>query len=189
MELLEERVLPGDFGKRDSLRKRLIRVSPSELEETERSAGLLFSPLSSDSLELGTAVHELFSSLSWVDEIDEEELIQRWHERSSGREQVKQKAIGQIRQTLGSGELRRVFSRPPGDVVLWREKHFEVVLGESWVTGVFDRVVITRGADGKPRKAVILDFKSNKISDDASLSDIAERYRPQLYYQFYSNHQ
>ena len=180
IELLEERVLPGDFGKRDSLRKRLIRVSPSELEETERSAGLLFSPLASDSLELGTAVHELFSSLSWVDEIDEEELIQRWHERSSGREQVKQKAIGQIRQTLGSEELRRVFSRPPGDVVLWREKHFEVVLGESWVTGVFDRVVITRGADGKPRKAVILDFKSNEISDDASLSDVAERYRPQL---------
>jgi ATP-dependent helicase/nuclease subunit A len=64
--------------------------------------------------------------------------------------------------------------------VLWREKHFEVILGESWVTGVFDRVVITRDADGNPRKAIILDFKSNEISDDVSLSDIAERYRPQL---------
>jgi ATP-dependent exoDNAse (exonuclease V) beta subunit len=177
---VKERMLPGDFGKRASLRKRLIRVSPSELEETERSAGLLFSALASDSLELGMAVHELFSSLSWVNEIDEERLVQGWRELSSVREQVKQKAIGQFRQTLASEELRRELSRPPGDVELWREKHFEVVLGERWVTGVFDRVVITRGADGKPQKAVILDFKSNDIPDDVLLSDIAERYRPQL---------
>lgn len=179
-ELIEERMLSGDFGKRTSLRKRLIRVSPSEMEETERSAGLLFSTLSSDSLELGMAVHELFSSLSWVDEIDEERLIRGWCELSPVGEQVRQKAIGQFRQAIRSEELRRDFSRPPGDVVLWREKHFEVVLGEIWVTGVFDRVVIIRGADGKPQKAVILDFKSNDIPDDALLADIAERYRPQL---------
>jgi len=176
----EEWALPEGYWKRDSLRKRLVRISPSELEETERSAGLLFSALSSDSLELGTAVHELFSRLSWVDEIDKEELIQEWREHSLAREQVKQKAIGQIRQTLASEELRRIFTRPAGDVELWREQHFEVVIGEHWVTGVFDRVVITRGADGNPRKAIILDFKSNEISNEASLSNIAERYRPQL---------
>ena len=64
--------------------------------------------------------------------------------------------------------------------MLWREKHFEVVLGERWVTGVFDRVVIILGADGKAQEAIILDFKSNDISDNALLADIAKRYRPQL---------
>ena len=179
-EPIKERQLPGDFGKRDSLRRHLIRVLPSELEKTERSAGLLFSALTSDSLELGTAVHELFSRLTWAGEADEEELIQEWDGTSTAGEQVKQKAIGQFRQALGSEELCRALSRPPGDAMLWREKHFEVVLGENWVTGIFDRVVITRSVDGNPQKAIILDYKSNDISDDALLADIAERYRPQL---------
>jgi len=180
LKTVEQKRLPDDFEHIPSLRRRLIRISPSEMEETERNAGLLFSTVTSDSLELGTAVHELFSRLSWVGEADEEEVIQGWYRTSTSGEQLKQKVIGQIQQVLASEQLRNALSRPPGDVELWREKHFEIVIGDNWVTGIFDRVVITRGADGKIQNAVILDFKSNDISAEMSLSEIAERYRSQL---------
>jgi ATP-dependent helicase/nuclease subunit A len=177
---VEQKRLPDDFGQTPSFRKRLIRVSPSEMEETERNAGLLFSTVTSDSVELGTAAHELFGRISWANEVDEEKLIQEWCRTSTAREQIKQKAIGQIRQVFRTEELRQVLSRPPGNVELWREKNFEIVIGDHWVTGIFDRVVLTRGADGKPRNAVILDFKSNDIPAEMSLSEIAEQYRSQL---------
>jgi ATP-dependent helicase/nuclease subunit A len=180
LKLVEQKRLPDDFKHIPSLRKRLIRISPSEMEETERNAGSLFSAVTSDSLELGTAVHELFSRLSWAGETDEEELLQEWYRTSTFGELTKQKAIGQFHQSLGSEELRQALSRPPGDVELWRERHFEIVIGDNWITGIFDRVVLTRGVDGKTQNAVILDFKSNDIPSEMSLSEIAERYRSQL---------
>ena len=177
---VERKQIPDDYKDSTSSRKRLIRISPSEMEETERNAGLLFSIATSDSLELGTAVHELFSRLSWVGEADEVELLREWNNTSTFMEHIKQKAIGQFRQVLAAEELRTALSRPPGNVELWREKHFEIVIGDNWLTGIFDRVVITRGADGTPQNAVILDFKSNDISEEISLPEIAERYRSQL---------
>ncbi len=180
LKKVEQKQLPDAFKHNPSLRKRLIRVSPSEMEETERNAGLLFSAVTSDSMKLGTAVHELFSRLSWAGEADEEELIQGWGETSTAGAQIRQKAIGQFRRVLGSEELRRALSRPPGNVELWREKHFEIVIDDHWVTGIFDRVVLTRRADGRPENAVILDFKSNDIPAEMSLPESAERYRSQL---------
>jgi ATP-dependent exoDNAse (exonuclease V) beta subunit len=60
-----------------------------------------------------------------------------------------------------SPEFRAVFTAPEPGAVLWRERAFDVILGEAWVSGIFDRVVI--GA----KTAWLWDFKTdaNAIPD------------------------
>lgn len=179
-ELYELHELSGDFGGQPSHKRRLARISPSTWMERERKADLLFAAAARDSLEFGTAIHELFEKVSWIGEVDVETLIWEWQEAASFTEGVKRKVIEQIRQALTSVEVQKALSRPEGNADLWREKHFEIVLGDEWVTGVFDRVTIMRDSESRPQKATVLDFKSDEIADDADLADIAERYRSQL---------
>lgn len=176
-----ERVeLPGEYGRYPSLRRRLLGVSPSAIEGREVRADLLFNHVTHESMEMGKAIHELFQGVSWEDEADVEALIEEWQDGSSAPAEIKQRAAAQFRQSMASGEVRQVLSRPEGDVSLWREKHFEIVLEDQWITGVFDRVTIVRGPDGRPLRATILDFKSNEVADDAELAGLTEHYRPQL---------
>ena len=71
--------------------------------------------------------------------------------------------------------------RPPGIVEPpWREKGFETVIDKRWISGAFDRVIVTRDRDGRALKAVIIDFKSDEIPRDTTIGDYAEHYRPQM---------
>ena len=172
--------LSGEFSRQPSLRRRLFGVSPSTIEGRQIRADLLFTHVTRDSMELGQAIHELFEKVSWIHEVDTEHLIQEWQESTHASEETTRKAIEQFRRATASAEVRQALSRPEGDVTLWREKHFEIVLEDQWITGVFDRVTITHGPDGRPLQAAILDFKSNEIADDSQLASTAEHYRPQL---------
>jgi ATP-dependent exoDNAse (exonuclease V) beta subunit len=179
-ERSEPRELPGECSSQPSLRRRLLGVSPSTIEGREVRADLLFTHVTHDSIELGQAVHELFEKVSWIDEVDIEALIQEWQETSRVLEEVRRRAVEQFRKAIASAEVRHVLSRPSGSVALWHEKHFEIVLEDQWITGVFDRVTIVQGTDGRPLQATILDFKSNETKDDTELASTAEYYRPQL---------
>ena len=148
--------------------------------QREQKASELFSNTYYESLEFGTAIHELFQKVTWVDQIDIEELIQDWHKRSLAEEDFKQRVTQQFCRTLTFEEVRQVLSHPTGNIELWREKRFEVVMDGQWVTGAFDRVMIERDVNGKALSATILDFKSDEAEDDSSLKHIAERYRPQM---------
>ena len=172
--------LSAEFGRYPSLRRRLLSVSPSTIERREVRADLLFTRATHDSTEFGQAIHELFEKIFWIDEVDIEDVIRDWQETSYASEEMRRRAVEQFRQALASLEVRQVLSRPSGDVLLWREKHFEIVLEDQWITGVFDRATISQDANGKTLRATILDFKSNEITDDSELANAAERYRPQL---------
>jgi ATP-dependent helicase/nuclease subunit A len=172
--------LPPDFARRTSVRRRLIHVQPSKRPETSQRAALLFAPAAQDRLELGTAIHELFERVLWIDEVDVEGLIAEWSASSVMADDLKQKAIALFRRAVAAPEIRAVLTRPPGRVDLWREKRFEVVAGNRWVSGAFDRVVVSRDDGGKPLRATIIDFKSDEVSDDASLAELARQYRPQM---------
>jgi len=172
--------LSREFGKYPSLRRRLLGVSPSMIEGREIKADSLFTHVTHESMEFGKAIHEIFEKVSWIDEVDIEDLIQEWQETSYASEEIKQRATEQFRQAIASDEVRQVLSRPEGDVSLWREKHFEIVLDDQWITGAFDRVTIVQDSDGKPWQATVLDFKSNEIADDTELANTAEYYRLQL---------
>ena len=176
-ELLE---LPKDFSKRPSRRRRLLRVSPSTQAEGDRGADSLFARAVHDSLDFGTAIHELFEKVSWIDEVDIEELIREWRETFWVVEDLKQSVIKQFRQALASADVHHALSRPEGNIELWREKPFDIVLEDEWVSGAFDRVVIARDPDGRPVSATILDFKSDEIAGDVKLAEVAEYHRPQM---------
>jgi len=183
-ELADERAgrpeLPADFAGQPSMRRRLVHVSPSEQTGGEQKADWLFAPEKGDSADLGVAVHDLFSKVSWVDVVDIEALVQGWQRASRFGDDLKQRAITQFRGALAFEEIRRVLSRPEGDIELWRERPFEVVVDDRWISGVFDRVVIQRDATGRAVKATILDFKTDDVGSDAELPVVAERYRPQM---------
>ena len=179
-KLAEPLELSGEFSKQPSLRRRLIGVSPSTIEGREIRADLLFTHVTRDSMELGQAIHELFEKISWIDEVDTDHLIEEWQQSTRASEETTRKAIDQFRKAIVAAEVRHALSRPEGDVTLWREKNFEIVLEDQWITGVFDRVTITHGPNGRPLQATIVDFKSNEITDDTELANTAEYYRPQL---------
>ena len=87
----------------------------------------------------------------------------------------------QFAEALKSAEVRKALSRPEGAVELWREKRFEIVLGDAeWISGAFDRVTIHRAAGGCVTRAEILDYKSNRVESESQIEKTAEGYRPQL---------
>jgi len=177
---VEAAQLPPDFHRQSSVRRRLVHVQPSKRPEIVQRAGLLFAPAAQDTLDLGTAVHQLFERVSWIGEIDVESLVLEWSGLSSMREDLKPKAIELFRQAVDAPEIRRVLTRPPGNVSLWREKRFEIVIGNRWVSGAFDRVVVSRNGSGKALRATVLDFKSDEVPDEATAADLAKQYRPQM---------
>jgi ATP-dependent helicase/nuclease subunit A len=49
-------------------------------------------------------------------------------------------------------------------VEVWRERPFEVILDGIWYTGIFDRVVVERDAQGQATKAWVMDYKTGRIT-------------------------
>ncbi|NKB23475.1 MAG: AAA family ATPase [Kiritimatiellae bacterium] len=170
-----------DFHERPSRRKRFSRVSPSgQAEERQQSVTGLLSESMYQSLDFGTAVHELFERVSWIEEEDLKTIIQDWREASSYNESLKQKAIENFRDALVAGEVKNALSKPKGPIELWKEKNFEIILNDEWVTGTFDRVTIFYADARRPIRATILDYKTNQIADDDDYLHLLEHYRPQL---------
>ena len=57
---------------------------------------------------------------------------------------------------------------------VWRERAFEVVLDGKLCSGVFDRVVL------RANYVEIVDFKTDRVQDEAELTVAVERHRSQL---------
>ena len=93
---------------------------------------------------------------------------------------MKEKALRIMKRALGSEEIAGALSRAGRDVELWRERSFEVVLKDAWVSGTFDRVEVERGEDGAVVRARILDYKTDSVKTDEEIAARAERYRSQI---------
>ncbi|MBM3131640.1 MAG: hypothetical protein FJZ95_01230, partial [Chloroflexi bacterium] len=169
------------FAKQPSRRTRLMRVAPSEEVEGERRADELFADSYYQSLKLGTALHGLFEKVAWIEQADIEALIGEWEKSTLTDDELKPKAIERFRQALGHEEIKAILSRPLNGIDLWRERRFEIVLEDKWVTGSFDRVVIERDTSGRAITATIIDFKTDEIGGADDPTRLADRYRPQLY--------
>ncbi len=173
--------LSDEFASQPCRRVRLQRIVPSEEIEGERFADELFSESYYRRLKLGTAIHELFERVHWLEQMDIEALVEEWRRATAIEAEFRSEAEERFRRALESEAIRKALSRPEGKVDLWRERRFEVVLGDRWITGAFDRVVIERDRDGSVARATIMDFKTDEITGEAALRQMAERYRPQLY--------
>jgi len=155
-------------------------VIPSAQLDEAKNAGALFTRSYHERLDLGSALHELLAGISWIEETDIEAVIEGWNQRSRADGEFKQHVNAKFRQAIASDAVQEALSRPTGKAILWREKCFEVILEEKWITGSFDRVIIIHNEEGKPLNATIIEFKTDEMAEDADTAQAALRYRPQL---------
>ncbi|MCC5845239.1 MAG: UvrD-helicase domain-containing protein [Verrucomicrobia bacterium] len=138
----------------------LPRLEPSRADAESRDLGRTFHRIAVDGRALGSRVHAILEKLTWTDEISLEALL------AASGEPGDSPAAGHVRRAYDFEALRM----PKGVKNLWREQHFESVMPEGWITGIFDRVVIFE--DG----AWIQDYKTNLRSG----SDTVAHYAPQM---------
>jgi RecB family exonuclease len=119
--------------------------------------------------------------VDWSDTADPEAAAAAWSAGFSGTEGLRRRVLAAFGDLLRSAEVRAALARPPGDVTLWREKRFDIVIdGSRLVSGVFDRVVIRRDGDGRVAGAEVLDFKTDRMATPADPQNAERKYRPQL---------
>ena len=126
------------------------------------SGAQLFALREPDAISFGLAVHKVFEQIEWA---GKEALAKL----ESLREKMPAEAVDEVEQCLVDEALAKRLAKPNSDVELWRERPFDVVLGDELISGVFDRVHLF--AD----RAEIIDFKTEKAGEEA-----ADRHRPQL---------
>lgn len=118
-------------------------------------------------IEKGTVIHESLSQIEWLD--------------ASPGVQPPQVEAEQV-NLANDSELRRALVKPEGVIDLWRERSFELVLDNKWISGQFDRVVFF-DKDGV-KSAVIYDYKTNARGEDESIDEfkarLAETYASQM---------
>ena len=117
---------------------------------------------SSDAADLGTEIHEVLSRIAWDLKVVD----------LSG---CSDQALELLGAFLKSKEAKKIFSKPDGEWDLWNEKPFDLMIDGQWISGCFDRVQIRREG-GKPVKAEILDYKTNRSTHEA----IAKEYEGQM---------
>jgi ATP-dependent exoDNAse (exonuclease V) beta subunit len=79
-----------------------------------------------------------------------------------------------VRHFLATSDANKVFTRPAGEFILWRERTYAVEIDGEIHTGTFDRVLITLN-NGEPVKAQIYDFKTDQAG-----TDLQKKYHDQL---------
>mgnify|MGYP001470766884 CR=1 FL=1 len=149
------------------------RATPSRGAEFERKASLVFDPTLRARRETGTAVHALWQGITWIR--TSADLVAA----------IPPDAPGEVRSHLersaASPEIVALLQQPEGPAEVWREQAFEVVLHGTWISGVFDRVVIHRNAAGQVAAVDIIDFKTNHLEDQPEARQrLIEHYRPQM---------
>lgn len=152
------------------------RVTPSGEEDFQVKGSMLFSAGREPGRRLGNLVHELFSHVEWWGaEASMEILESRWRESGLLRgEAVEAAALAMVRAVLQSAAASYAFGRPAAGAAAWREKPFDLIHEGSWISGVFDRVIVTQDS------VRLIDFKTDEVSDEAALEEKTAGYRPQI---------
>jgi len=160
--------------------ERLQRYIPSDSGHKTIQADLLFSRHGREAADFGTAIHALFEEVEWLEVDQAEESIMSWSEKTTTGEIVKQRVISEFRAAIKQDATKKALQRPGQPAEVWREKRFEIAMGERWISGCFDRVTILKDAQNKPEAACILDYKSNRINNPEQRAEALTTYRPQL---------
>jgi ATP-dependent exoDNAse (exonuclease V) beta subunit len=113
-------------------------------------------------MRLGREVHAEFERIGWLGE--------------GVPEPGEGGAAELVRECLEVAEIAALFERRDGIEAL-REQPIEVLLDGHWMSGVIDRLLISRDEQGKALAATVVDFKTDRIEDAAEL---AERYSGQM---------
>ncbi len=166
--------VPAALAGRPSARSRLAAVRPSDHDLFESRAWALFTTERRESIETGTAVHELLARVTWLDETNLAAVADAWLSAAADRDEtIADRALQHFRRATAMPSLRNVFTPPSGNVELRTEWRFDTVAAGRWLTGSFDRVVVERDTAGRAVAAVIYDFKT----DDVDIRGVPARTR------------
>ncbi|MCX6923074.1 MAG: PD-(D/E)XK nuclease family protein, partial [Verrucomicrobia bacterium] len=113
--------------------------------------------------EFGTAVHEAFEQIEW------------WTPDQAL--EGDKDAVALVRKCLALSDMRALFTREKERDEALRELPVEFMEKDTWWSGVIDRLVLRRDAAGGLCKAVLIDFKTDRVENAAALRD---RYSEQL---------
>jgi ATP-dependent exoDNAse (exonuclease V) beta subunit len=152
--------------------------TPSALKHSGVSGSLVFALKRNEGADFGTAVHERFAEVEWLEGTG---ALERWS--ASWREKwgAENEAVAEALACLSASALASAWAKPTsGRGEVWRERAFEMVLDGAWVTGVFDRVVVERDAAGAATRAVVIDYKTDRVGTDAELAAAVARHTGQL---------
>lgn len=155
-------------------RLRPQRRTPSGSETSTVTAKQLFSRGGRFARAYGTLVHAYFEQIEWLDEMDQTTLDKLWAALPCADETLRARARQEAMRCLESPVTRQILNRPSPQAECWREKRFEILLNDEWLSGTFDRVMI------EPDRATILDFKTDKVDAEADFTARVNGYRPQL---------
>jgi ATP-dependent helicase/nuclease subunit A len=135
----------------------------------------LFSLESGQAADFGVKVHALFSAVEWWNPADGRTWAAARREAGAP-----EPVLAEVLGCLSEPALAEVFAHPPGPAEIWRERAFEVVLDENWITGVFDRVVIEHSATGNVARVAVIDFKTDRVADEVEMARARDRHVEQL---------
>lgn len=166
----------------------VARREPSkEMTENEMfPVRYLLDPEAGNVRHFGSAIHRLFERIDWLEETDLDALIRDWRACSPEPEALLTDVETQFRHCLSAPEVRALLARPGSapTAEVWVEAPFDYVTHHQGkpeiVTGRFDRLVIERDAAHHPIRATVVDFKSNRVDNDAAMNAKAMGYRPQM---------
>lgn len=171
---------PPDYITKTSPSAQFMRIEPAKQTIRELNGQTLFATSTWEAIELGNAVHNIMRKIEWWNKTEFEHLVNTMLSTTSANDTIFQKAIHVCKEAFASDEIRSVFKKPDGDVELWREKSFEIIIGNRLISGRFDRVMIAKNSDGKPVSAVIVDFKTEHIENTERLLLVEESYKNQI---------
>ena len=152
------------------------RVTPSGEEDFQVKGSVLFSEGREPGRRLGSLVHELLSQVEWWDaQSSMAELESRWKTAGLLRgEAIEATAVAMVRGVLASKAATYAFAKPAADAEAWRERPFDLIHEGSWISGIFDRVVVRR------ESVRLIDFKTDEVADEQALQEKVAGYRPQI---------
>jgi len=162
------------------VRPQLTAVRPSDHDLFEPRAWALFTPERSHRVETGTAVHELLSRVTWLDEVDVSAIEERWLAATERDPEIARDALQHFRHAISLQALLPVFQRPSPHAEVRTEWRFDTVAEGRWITGSFDRVVIERNEDGRVAGASIYDFKTDDVGEGAAINTRTGHYASQM---------
>ncbi len=158
----------------------LKTMTPSGAEHRIVFAGTLFAGGSDAAMETGSAVHELFEKLQWFDTSSPGTICSEWEKQADYPDKTIAAAKDIFLKSLKHQDLRSSLEKPLGDVELWREKRFELIIDGTWIRGEFDRVTLIKDSTGEIVEAKILDYKTDNVNSDEDLTRAVLTYSPQL---------
>jgi ATP-dependent helicase/nuclease subunit A len=156
-------------------RRRLPARRPSEVRGGGVPGVTLFSVDGGRAADFGAEVHAALATVEWWDPAAGEAWAAARREEGMP-ERVVTEALG----CLGAPALADVFRRPAGAAEVWRERAFEIVLDDTWVTGVFDRVVVERAVAGEAVRVRVIDFKTDRLAGGCDFGPVVKRHAGQL---------